>query len=145
MISYDYIGLYHGRKTFNLGFGDFDPITGTINDNANTANGDVYAVFNTVLNTIPIFFQEFPKYALMVRGSDSGVEFIKRCKSGCKKQCSYGECKNQNRRINTYIKYVNINYDELIKEYLFLGGDADTIGPFEKGKKYDSVFIYKKH
>lgn len=145
VISYDYVGLYHGKKTFNLGFGDFDPLTGGINDNANTANGDVYTVLNTVLNTIPVFFQEYPEHALMVRGSDSGAEFIKQCKPECKKRCLEGECKNQHRRINTYTRYVNNNYDELIKEYSFLGGNEEAIESFEKDKKYDSVFVYKKN
>lgn len=58
---------YHDTKTFNLGFGDHDLVARKINDNANTENGDVYDVLNTELNTIPLFFEEYPDYARMVR------------------------------------------------------------------------------
>lgn len=144
IIDYDYAGLYHNKKTFNLGFGDYDLTTNQINDKINTENGDVYPVFNTVLNTIPIFFENYPGHLIMVSGSDSGADFINRCKPDCRKKCLDEECKNQNRRINVYTRYVNKNYDELIKEYTFLGGNEDAVEPFEKDKKYDTVFVYKK-
>lgn len=144
VIAYDYVGLYHDTKTFNLGFGDYNPVTRKINDNANTENGDVYDVLNTVLNTIPLFFEEYPDYALMVRGSDSGEDFITNCLPDCKKNCKDGECRNQNGRISVYTRYVNTNYDELEKGYTFLGGNQDTVEPFEKDKKYDAVLVMKK-
>jgi len=145
IIDYDYVGLRNDVKTFNLGFGDFDPLTGRVNDHANTDNGDVYDVLNTVLNTVPQFFEEYPDHSLMVRGSDSGEEFIKRCRPQCKKKCNMNQCKNQNRRINVYTQYVNTNYDELAIDYNFLGGNEDTVEQFEKGKKYDTVFVSKKN
>jgi len=146
VIDYDYVGLYNERKTFNLGFGDYNPSTGEIDDHVNTDNGDVYGVLNTVLNTVPLFFEEFPNHSLMVRGSDNGEEFLTKCISNCKKTCGNTfSCKNQNRRINLYMRYVNLNHNELIKEYEFIGAQEDTIEPFEKDKKYDTVFLLKKH
>jgi hypothetical protein len=76
VIDYDYAGLHNKRKTFNLGFGDYHPLTGKIDDHANTDNGDVYRVLNTVLNTVPLFFEEYPNHSLMVGGSDNGKEFL---------------------------------------------------------------------
>ena len=43
-----------------------------------------------------------------------------------------------------YTRYVNTNYDELVKEYDFLGSNEATVEPFEKAKKYDAVFVQKK-
>lgn len=143
IIAYDYVGRYDGKKIFNLGFGDFDPVTLAINDNVNTANGDAYDVLNTVLNTVPLFFNEYPQDTLMIRGSDSGVEFIKQCKPKCKKNCKNVECKNQHRRINVYTRYVNNNYEELKNGYAFLGGNGNSVETFEKDKRYDTVFISK--
>jgi hypothetical protein len=144
VIDYDYIGLLHGRKTFNLGFGDYDLFTEKIDDHANTHNGDVYDVLNTVLNTIPLFFEEYPKYCLMVRGSDSGQTFVEACRENCKKKCD-SHCKNQNRRINVYTRYVNANYDNLVNDYTFYGGNEDNAEVFEPGKKYDAVFVVRKN
>lgn len=145
VVDYDYVGLYNSRKTFNLGFGDYDPVTRRIDDHVNTENGDVYDVLNTVLNTIPLFFEEYPNHSLMVRGSDSGQEFVEKCKAGCTKNCKdIEDCKKQNRRINIYNRYVNTNYDELVKEYTFLGSNEAMVEPFEKDKKYDAVFVQKK-
>jgi hypothetical protein len=76
VIDYDYAGLHNKRKTFNLGFGDYHPLSGKIDDHANTDNGDVYRVLNTVLNTVPLFFKEYPNHSLMVGGSDNGKEFL---------------------------------------------------------------------
>ncbi|WP_139298240.1 DUF6934 family protein [Pedobacter hartonius] len=145
VVDYDYIGLlYFGTKTFNLSLGDLDPITRKIEDNVNTENGDVYDVLNTVLNTVPIFFDNYPKCTLMVKGSDSGEEFATKCKASCTKKCiDVNNCKNKDRRINVYSRYVSSNYDELVKEYAFFGANNDMVEPFEKHKKYDTVFVQK--
>lgn len=146
LIDYDYAGLYNDTSTFNLAFGDYDYKTGQIDDQANTANGDAYQVLNTVLNSIPLFFKEYPRHALMIRGSDSGAAFTKKCIAGCKKKCKAAiVCKNQNRRINLYNNYVNINYDLLVSEYDFTGGHEHTVEPFLRNKKYDTIFLLKKH
>lgn len=145
IISYDYVGLNHEKKTFNLGFGDFNLFTGEFSDAVNTENGDVYMVFNTVLNTIPVFFEHYPECTIMVSGSDSGKNFIKYCKQHCRKKCSNDACKNQHQRIGVYIRYLNKHYDELAEEYLFSGSNEDAIETFEKHKKYDTLFIAKNY
>jgi hypothetical protein len=146
IIDYAYTGLvYLGSRTYNLALGDYNPETKTIHDDSNTLNGDVYVVLNTVLNTVPEFFNDFPDCTLMVKGSDSGELYARSCKLTCRKNCLDSDnCKNKNRRINIYTSYVSSNYDMLVKEYIFYGVTDDLTESFQKHKKYDSVFIQKK-
>jgi hypothetical protein len=78
-------------------------------DDIHTNNGDVFKVFNTVLITIPMFFENFNNAILMVQGSDGRPAFIENCQSTCRKQY-VDACKNFNRRINIYRHYVDRNY-----------------------------------
>lgn len=148
VIQYSFIQKLNGRGVYNLGFGDYDLDNDSITDNINSNNGDVYKIFNTVLNTIPVFFENYKNEILMVQGSDGRPEFIETCKRICTKSCN-NECKNYNRRINIYRSYVDKNYYQLNSSYQFLGGikneDFVTIlEPFERRKKYDAVFLFKK-
>lgn len=122
--------------------------TTTLNDKVNTNNDDHYAVFNTVVSTIPAFFENYPRATIMVQGSDNSEEFISNCRRQCTKKCKEN-CKNAGRRISTYRYYVNKNYDDLIKDYEFLGGmkmrnGAILLYHYERGKEYDSVFCNKR-
>jgi hypothetical protein len=147
-VHYAYSTSMEDLKIYNLGFGDYDIEEDTINDKVNTANGDVYKVFNTVLNTIPIFFKKYPKAAVIVEGSDSSHDFHENCKLTCTKKCT-DSCKNQHRRINAYSSFVNKNYEELVKDYKFFGGiktdKGVVIEDFVKRKKYDAVLIIKNN
>lgn len=58
-IQYAFVQKLNGRDIYNLGFGDYDIEKDIITDDVNTNNGDVYKVFQTVLNTIPVFFGHF--------------------------------------------------------------------------------------
>jgi hypothetical protein len=149
VISYTYVQDFLGRRLYNLGFGDYDLKKKAILDDVISNNGDHYRVFSTVLNTIPAFFENYPNAIMVVRGSDSTPEFVNGCKLTCKKKCSENECRNSHRRINLYRSYVDRNYDMLVKEYVFLGGPGNIdshrdVENYEKGKKYDSVFLMKK-
>lgn len=148
-IQFSFVQERNGRNIYNLGFGDYDPENDKLEDDVNTNNGDAFRVFNTVLSTIPIFFQHFANEVLMVQGSDGSPEFVEKCKLICKKKC-VDECKNYNRRINVYRGYVDKNYLELIAEYQFLGGiknneEGIIVEPYERYKKYDSVFLFRKN
>ena len=147
VIQYLYFTELYGKSIFNLGFGDYDINEDKIDDSANTGNGDAYKVLNTVLTTIPKFFDTFHDAMLMVQGSDSKTEFTERCKLTCKKMCT-SYCKNQHRRISVYTYYVNKNFETLNKEYAFFGGIEDDNGairlePYIPHKKYGSVFVMK--
>ncbi len=95
-IQYSFVQKIIGKNVFNLGFGDYDIERDLILDNVNTNNGDTYKVFNTVLSTIPTFFEKFNLDIIMVQGSDGRPEFIEQCKLGCLKKCIL-ECKNYNK------------------------------------------------
>ncbi len=45
-------------SVYNLGFGDFNPITGQVNDDVKSENGDMVKVLATVLNIANQFLTE---------------------------------------------------------------------------------------
>ena len=148
VIQYSFVQKLNDKNVYNLGFGDYDITNDSIIDNVNTNNGDAYKVFNTVLSTIPIFFENYRNDILMVQGSDGRPEFIKNCKKTCTKKCN-DECRNFNRRVNIYRGYVDKNYEQLNNEYQFFGGIKDEqqqtfLEPYVCRKQYDSVFLFKK-
>lgn len=148
-IQYSYVQMFMDRSLYNLGFGDYDAQTDTISDDSNSNNGDHYKVFNTVLSTIPNFFDNYPDAMMAVQGSDSKPEYLEKCRLTCKKKCIEGECRNSHWRINIYQSYVDKNYDALEVEYKFYGGKrgADNqivIDDYEKGKRYDTVLLFRK-
>ena len=148
VIHYSFVQELSGKKIYNLGFGDYDLVNDTILDEINTNNGDTYKVFNTVLSTIPLFFENFGNEILMVQGSDGKPGFIEKCMRICKKNCVL-ECKNYNRRISIYCGYVDRNYDQLNIDYQFFGGliyehQETEVEVYKRYKKYDAIFLFKK-
>ena len=144
-IQYSYVQEFLDKSLYNLGFGDYDAETDTISDDSNSNNGDHYRVFNTVLNTIPNFFVNYPNAMMVDQGSDSKPEFMESCRPTCKKKCAENECRNSHRRINIYRSYVDKNYEALEVDYIFYGGkniveNQTFIEKYQKGEKYDSVF-----
>ena len=134
---------------YNLGFGDFDPATGKVADDENSNNGDMWVVASTVLDTIPLFFEEHPYDTVYVRGSDSGTSFELQCWQGCKgsrRPCK-GVCRKVDQRINSYRHYLNSNYAQLTESYIFSGFNAalERYFPYQKNTKYDAVTISKKY
>jgi hypothetical protein len=147
-VEYYYSADFSGRRVYNLGFGDYDIQQDKIDDSINTDNGDPYLVFNTVLNTIPMFFESFGDAAIIVRGSDSTDEFEAICREVCEKKSCEEKCRKRHQRIRTYCAYVSREYDTLIKEYDFFGGldseNGTVIERFIKNKKYEFVLLIKK-
>lgn len=146
-IQYRYVQDFLGRRLYNLGFGDYDIATNEISDDTNSNNGDTYAVFYTVLNTIQGFFEIFPTAMLMVKGSDSTPEFETHCRRSCRRKCEES-CKKRNQRINVYRDYINKNFSVLKKEYVFYGGFAigneTSVEEYELHKEYNAVFLRKR-
>ncbi|MGK7392903.1 MAG: DUF6934 family protein [Candidatus Cyclobacteriaceae bacterium M2_1C_046] len=145
-IEYTYIQKMDGVPVFNLGFGDYDIKSGEILDSINSNNGDMYKVFNTVLTTVPKFFKLNKEAAIFVQGSDGTDNFMKICKETCKKDCE-NICRNMNRRINTYRYFVNKNFDQLSKEYIFFGltgGDNPDFVQYVPHNEYSGILVYKK-
>lgn len=146
VIEYAVIDIIGNRSVFNLGFGDYDEITGTVLDDVTSNNGDMYTVFNTVLATIPEFFSAFPDAVIMVGGSDSHIEFRNSCMLTCTKKCD-DDCKNEKRRIRIYRYYVDRNFEDLCVDYIFFGRNKDTSNTFVQyipNVDYDEILVYKK-
>lgn len=146
-IQYAYTQTIDGIDVYNLGFGDYNADTQAISDDVNTNNGDAYKVFNTVLATIPIFFEKFISSLIVVRGSDSTPEFLKNCAMTCRKHCE-SECKKFNQRIRIYRNYIDKNYLTLSIEYQFYGGYVDEnnqilIEEYSQHKTYDAILLSK--
>lgn len=145
-IEYSFVRQISGRKVYNLGFGDYNEANGTIIDDINSNNGDMRKVFSTVLNTVPKFFRENKDAAIWVQGSDSVEEFKQRCELDCKKNC-VDICKNFNRRIKAYRYYVDKNFVELSKEYIFFGytsGNNPSFVQYIPGSEYIGILVFKK-
>jgi hypothetical protein len=146
IIEYTPITFIGGRTVYNLGFGDYDVVNQTFIDDVNSNNGDVYTVFNTVLNTVPLFFKSHPEAVIIVSGSDGCETFIKDCRQTCKKSCkSY--CKNFQRRIKAYSYYINKNFQDLCEDYIFFGRNNLTENKFityNQNDDYQDILVYKK-
>lgn len=146
-IRYQYVGEFLGRQTYNLGFGDYDVKTDDVSDEIISNNGDAYAVFITVLHTVPDFFASFPEAMMMVQGSDSSEEFERACRANCNRKCTT-ICRKRNRRIKIYRDYVNKNFNELQRFYTFYGGlpagRQHVVESYIPGNDYDTVFLQKR-
>ncbi len=146
-IEYAPIQEVQGKVVYNLGFGDYDEETDDIVDDINSNNGDVYIVFNTVLNTIPDFFTQHPNDIVYVSGSDSNDGFAEKCRITCRKRTKcVKDCAKIDRRINTYRYYVDKNFDELSESYTILGRNRQTgteFVPYLPYDDYHDILVYK--
>jgi len=144
-IAYTPIADTNNYTIFNFDFGDYDSTNDIISDKSNSNNGDMFKVFYTVLNSVTDFFERYPKDALLVQGSDSVDDYMEECIQTCNKKC-VDVCKNVNRRIKTYRNFINKNYEELRKNYTFYGSfkGADEFVPYENGKEYEALMVFKK-
>ena len=59
------------ENVYNLGFGDYDEITNSINDLSVTNNGDSLKVLATVASTVYAFTEKYPNVWILATGSTS--------------------------------------------------------------------------
>lgn len=59
------------ENVYNLGFGDYDETTKSINDLSITNNGDSLKVLATVTSTVYAFTEKYPKAWILATGSTS--------------------------------------------------------------------------
>jgi hypothetical protein len=147
IIQFSYVRDIDNQPIFNLGFGDYDINACQINDESITDNGDVYKIFNTVLSTIPLFFDKYSSAALLVRGSDGQAEFENRCRQKCMKKCD-NSCLRFNRRMKLYCNYVSHKHALFMTDYQFVGGVSNGRGwfdfeDFKPGMLYDGILVKK--
>ena len=55
IVAYEQVTKYN-ITYYNLGFGDLNPDTGEVDDEAESNNGDVRKILSTVVSTLPYFF-----------------------------------------------------------------------------------------
>lgn len=138
-----------GRPVFNLGFGDDIPGEAEWRDTSVNNNGDIYRVFNTVLSTVPVFFDQHPEAAIQVRGSDGIKDYFRKCILNCTKNCMV-KCRKEGRRMSIYRSFVNKYYDLLATDYIILGGIDHqsslrrTWEYYIPGKPYDTLLVFQK-
>lgn len=149
IIDYQFVQDYGDHNIYNLAFGNYNPENDIVVDDANSNNGDAYPVFNTVLSSIPKFFEIFPNEKIIVQGSDNTEDFLNKCRQNCTKKYKDGKCRKFNQRLRIYKNYVDKNYDDLINEYTFYGGYKDELNnsyleKYIKHKEYFSVVVEKK-
>lgn len=145
IVEFSLIATINGRKIFNMGFGDYDFKNDTIIDDVNSNNNDMRKVFSTVLSTIPKLFERYNNASIVVQGSDSSTAFESQCRLTCSKKCS-DICKNLNKRIKVYRYYVNKNFVELSKSYIFFGRMEDEIDfvQYLPHTDYQAILVFKK-
>jgi len=146
-IDFNFLDRTGNIEVFNLGFGDYDFGTGEIDDNSKTGNNDGRKVFSTVLNAIPKFFQYYPEKMLLIRSSDSTIQFKTNCQQTCKRMCG-DKCRKFKQRLRIYRNYLNQNFKQLGIGYDFFGGFIDQNGiilfePYIIEKEYDVILIKK--
>lgn len=68
MVTYTYTGT---KNVYNLGFGDYNEETKTIDDKSITNNGDSLKVLATVASTVYAFTEKYPGALVFATGSTS--------------------------------------------------------------------------
>ncbi|SFE16040.1 hypothetical protein SAMN05518672_104708 [Chitinophaga sp. CF118] len=148
VIDYSPLNIEYTKPVYNLGFADYDNERGELSDKSVSNNGDTYKVFNTVLTTIPLFFEEKPDGVILVQGSDSDSAYFDVCMLSCQRKCT-DKCRKVGRRIKLYCRFINKYYSILNNDYVFKGGVQNNEGEmvmedYQIGRFYSSIFVYKR-
>ena len=109
------------ENIYNLGFGDYDKESGSINDLSITNNGDSLKVLATVASTVYAFLEKYPKAWVFATGSTSA-------------------------RTRLYRMGITNNLSEIQKDFKVFGLtiDENNWEEFIVGEGYDALLITKK-
>ena len=103
---------------YNLGFGDFNPLTGQVDDKAKSENGDMVKVLSTILHITAQFLTANPMVYVFFKGSTPD-------------------------RTRLYQMAIN-HYQESFSDIFEIFGLIDKKPePFQKNKFYESFLIRK--
>ena len=103
---------------YNLGFGDFNPVTGQVDDKVKSENGDMPKVLATVLHITAQFLSDNPMLYVFFKGSTPD-------------------------RTRLYQMAINHHYEEFSVNFEIFGLIDYTPEPFQKNKLYESFLIRK--
>lgn len=108
------------KDVYNLGFGDYDEITNSINDLSVTNNGDSLKVLATVASTVYAFFEKHPNSFILATGST-------------------------NVRTMLYRMGIANNLAEITADFVVYGfSDKGNWEGFKFGQDYEAFLITKK-
>lgn len=108
------------KNVYNLGFGDYDEITKSINDLSVTNNGDSLKVLVTVASTVYAFIEKYPNAYILATGST-------------------------NVRTRLYRMGITNNLAEITEDFVVYGfTDKGNWEEFEIGEDYEAFLITKK-
>ncbi len=108
------------ENVYNLGFGDYDETTKSINDLSVTNNGDSLKVLATVASTVYTFLEKHPNAYILATGST-------------------------NVRTRLYRMGITNNLTEITEDFIVYGfTDVGSWEEFEIGEDYEAFLITKK-
>ena len=108
------------ENVYNLGFGDYDETTNSINDLSVTNNGDSLKVLATVASTVYAFIERHPNAYILATGST-------------------------NVRTRIYRMGITNNLAEITEDFVVYGFlDQGNCEEFEIGEDYEAFLITKK-
>jgi hypothetical protein len=109
-----------GNSVFNLAFGDFNAITGGLNDVAVSNNGDGFKILYTVAEAIVDFTMVRPDAIILIEGSTSS-------------------------RIRLYQMRIASFWSEISQQFEIFGELDREWLPFKKGVNYKRFLLFKKN
>lgn len=105
--------------SYNLAFGDKDPLTGDLNDLAVSNNGDTEKVLATVVIALYAFFDEYSNASVYAAGSTPA-------------------------RTRLYRMGISRFYNEVKRDFYVYGRVADRFVPFELHNEYEGCLVKRK-
>jgi len=109
----------HLHNFYNLGFGDKNEITGEIDDEVVTNNGDSEKVLATVASTLYIFMEKYPDAMVFATGSTKA-------------------------RTRLYRIGISNHLAEIQKDFNVYGLINEHWQPFQKQMEFDAFLVIKK-
>lgn len=116
VVQYDAIGLHN---VYNLAFGDKDPLTGEIDDEVISNNGDRDKVLATVAATVYEFTSQYPDARIYVTGSTEA-------------------------RTRLYRMGISGLLDEIANDFVVLGELGGSWEMFKSNTEYVSFLVIRK-
>jgi len=114
-----YTKLKRPEIVYNLGFGDFNPETGEIDDLSVSNNADRDKVLQTVASTVPFFFGKYPDAQVTFEGSTDS-------------------------RTRLYIREISKHLEQLSDTIVIEGLTTNGWESFEKNRRYIAISVIKK-
>lgn len=104
---------------YNLAFGDINPVTGKLDDEAISNNGDMDKILATIVAAVLAFTERNPDAYVYATGSTSA-------------------------RTRIYRMGISKYYEEIVDSFQLFGETENDLETFEKNKDYDGFVVIRK-